>query len=97
EGEEISAPRTVTVHYVGQLPDGKRFTDTRDVGTPVTVTLASVIPGWQEGIQGMKVGGRRRIIVPPELGYGPAGINDVIPPDSTLVFEIELCGFEKTK
>ncbi len=97
EGEEIADPRTITVHYVGQLGHGQRFTDTRDVGTPVTVSLSSVIPGWKEGIQGMKVGGRRRIIVPPALGYGADGIADIIPADSTLVFEIELCGFEKTK
>ncbi|HWL07274.1 MAG TPA: family 16 glycoside hydrolase [Planctomicrobium sp.] len=95
DGDEVKNPRTVTVHYVGQLLDGKRFTDTRDAGTPITVALASVIPGWQEGIQGMKVGGRRRLIVPSTLAYGTAGIADVIPADSTLVFEIELCGFEK--
>ncbi|SFI06487.1 family 16 glycoside hydrolase [Planctomicrobium piriforme] len=95
DGDVASDAATVTVHYVGQLIDGKRFTDTRDVGAPVTVALANVIPGWQEGIQGMKVGGRRRLIVPPALGYGPQGVANLIPPDSTLVFEVELCGVKR--
>jgi len=94
DGEPVVTPRTVTVHYVGQLPDGKRFTDTRDLGAPVTVPVDNVISGWKEGIQGMKVGSRRRIIVPPSLAYGTDGIADLIPPDATLVFEVELCGFE---
>lgn len=94
-GEPVSSESTVTVHYVGQLADGKRFTDTRDVGQPVTVPLAAVIPGWKEGIRGMRVGGRRRLIVPPQLGYGADGVADLIPPDSTLVFEVELCSFEQ--
>ncbi|WP_437206400.1 family 16 glycoside hydrolase [Planctomicrobium sp. SH664] len=94
-GEEVGPQATVTVHYVGQLADGKRFSDTRDFGEPVTVPLAAVIPGWREGIGGMKVGGKRRLIVPPALGYGSAGVENLIPPDATLVFEVELCGFQR--
>jgi FKBP-type peptidyl-prolyl cis-trans isomerase len=94
EGQTANTPAQVTVHYVGQLLDGKRFTDTHDLGTPVTVPLAAVIPGWQEGLQGMKVGGRRRLIVPPALAYGAQGAGDLIPPDTTLVFEIELCDLQ---
>lgn len=93
-GEPAQQARAVTVHYVGQLSDGKRFADTRELGTPVTVNLSDVIPGWQEGIRGMRVGGRRRLIVPPSLAYGVPGVGDVIPPDSTLVFEVDLMGVE---
>lgn len=95
QGEAVPDNATVTVHYVGQLTSGKRFTDSRDVGNPVTVPLTAVIDGWKEGILGMKVGGRRRLIVPPELGYGSRGVTDLIPPNATLVFEVELCGFER--
>lgn len=97
EGESASKATNVSVHYVGQLLDGKRFTDTRDIGEPVKISLASVIPGWKEGIQGMKVGGRRRLIVPPSLGYGHSGVDNLIPPNATLVFEVELCGLESDK
>lgn len=95
EGAEVPANAIVTVHYVGQLADGKRFTDSRELGEPVTVSLDSVIDGWKEGIAGMKVGGRRRLIVPPELAYGEKGLKDVIPPDATLVFEVEVCDFKE--
>jgi FKBP-type peptidyl-prolyl cis-trans isomerase FkpA len=96
DGAPLHEGKTVTVHYVGQLTDGKRFTDTRDLGQPVTVPLDAIIPGWREGLEGMKIGGRRRLIVPPSLGYGAQGVAGVIPPDATLVFEVELCGFDRS-
>lgn len=94
-GETVPRDATVTVHYVGQLATGKRFTDSREVGEPVTVPLDAVIDGWREGILGMRVGGRRRLIVPPELGYGERGVANLIPSNATLVFEVELCGFQR--
>lgn len=94
-GEPVTDAPRVSVHYVGQLADGKRFTDTRDLGKPVTVSLEAAIDGWQEGLQGMKVGGKRRLIVPPGLAYGSRGVEDLIPPDATLVFEVELCAIER--
>lgn len=97
EGDPVPEQATVTVHYFGQLTDGKRFGDSRDLGKPVTVALKDVIPGWQEGIQGMRPGGRRRLIVPPALAYGEQGVGTVIPPDATLVFEVELCAFERSE
>ncbi|WP_437224530.1 family 16 glycoside hydrolase [Planctomicrobium sp. SH661] len=95
EGEVVGDAKSVTLHYVGQLASGKRFTDTRDVGSPVPVSLQDVIPGLQEGIQGMKLHGRRRLIVPAHLGYGTAGVAKVVPPDATLVFEVEICGISR--
>lgn len=95
DGEMISEPKNLTVHYVGQLLDGTRFGDTRDLGDPVTVPANAVIEGWKHGIEGMKVGGRRRLIVPPEMAYGSKGVSNLIPPGATLVFEVELCGFER--
>ncbi|MCA8997732.1 MAG: DUF1080 domain-containing protein [Planctomycetaceae bacterium] len=84
---------TVTVHYVGQLLDGKRFSDSRELGPPVTVGLKDAILGWEEGLRGMRPGGRRRLIVPPSLAYGSEGYEKLIPPDATLVFEVELVSF----
>jgi hypothetical protein len=95
DGDTLPEEATVTVHYVGQLADGKRFSDSRDLGEPVTVPLTAVIDGWKEGLPGMKVGGRRRLIVPPRLAYGSDGASSLIPPDATLVFEIELHGFDR--
>lgn len=92
EGEPVGEAKNVTLHYVGQLATGKRFTDTRDLGTPVQVSLRGLIPGLQEGIQGMKVGGRRRMLIPPQLAYGETGVNESIPANATLVFEVEICG-----
>lgn len=94
-GDPVPAGATVTVHYMGHLQTGKKFASSIDKGKPTTVPLKDVIPGWREGIPGMQVGGKRRLIVPSELAYGVKGFKEIIPPNSTLVYEIELLGFEK--
>ncbi|MCA9081686.1 MAG: DUF1080 domain-containing protein [Planctomycetaceae bacterium] len=87
----VAQPRdTVSLHYVGQLADGTQFTNTYKHSEPVTISLTDVIPGWREGIAGMKPGERRKLIVPPELAYGDEGVENLIPPRATLVFEVEL-------
>lgn len=84
----------VTVHYVGRLADGTTFDSSRDRGEPFGFPLdvGYVIRGWDEGVKGMRVGGVRRLTVPPELGYGAQGIAGLIPPGAVLVFEVELLG-----
>lgn len=94
EGESVAAGSQVTVHYVGHLSSGKKFASSVDKGKPATVSLKDAIPGWREGIIGMKVGGKRRLVVSPEMAYGVKGFKEVIPPNSTLVYEIELLGFQ---
>lgn len=91
-GQEAKNGDTVTVHYVGTLEDGTQFDSSRDRGEPFQVTIGTggVIAGWEEGLQGMRVGGTRKLVVPPELGYGAQAVGDVIPANSTLIFEIEL-------
>jgi peptidylprolyl isomerase len=91
-GDEAKAGQTVTVHYVGTLTDGSKFDSSRDRGQGFTFALGAgqVIRGWDEGVAGMKVGGVRKLTIPPELGYGPMGYPPVIPPNSTLLFEVEL-------
>ena len=83
---------TVKVHYTGWLEDGTKFDSSVDRDDPFSfpVDVGYVIKGWDEGVQGMKIGGKRKLIVPSDLGYGSHGAGDVIPPNSTLVFEVEL-------
>jgi FKBP-type peptidyl-prolyl cis-trans isomerase FkpA len=91
-GVEALAGKNVTVHYVGTLTDGSKFDSSRDRGQGFTFALGAgmVIRGWDQGVVGMKVGGQRKLTIPPELGYGTRGFPPVIPPNSTLVFEVEL-------
>lgn len=92
-GDQVAkAGDTVTVHYVGKLENGKQFDASRDHGGPFTFHLGQgeVIAGWDEGVAGMKVGEKRKLIVPPKLGYGEQGAGGVIPPNATLIFEVEL-------
>ena len=93
-GDEAKAGNMVTVHYTGTLIDGTKFDSSLDRGTPFTFSLGvgQVIRGWDEGVSGMKVGGKRRLTIPPDLGYGSQGAGNVIPPNATLVFEVELLG-----
>ena len=91
-GPEAVAGQTVVVHYRGTLENGKQFDASYDRGKPFTFPLGrgQVIKGWDEGVQGMKVGGKRKLVIPPELGYGTRGAGGVIPPNATLIFEVEL-------
>lgn len=93
-GEEAVAGKRVTVHYTGTLSDGSKFDSSLDRGRPFDFPLGAgrVIKGWDEGVLGMRVGGKRRLTIPPELGYGARGYPPVIPPNSTLIFEVELLG-----
>ncbi len=92
DGAEAKAGDQVSVHYTGWLSDGTQFDSSVDRGRPFSFPLAGgrVIRGWDEGVQGMKVGGRRKLTIPPQLAYGATGAGGVIPPNATLVFEIEL-------
>ncbi len=91
-GAEAAAGTQVTVHYVGTLTNGKKFDRSRDRGEGFAFQLGAgeVIQGWDQGVKGMKVGGVRKLTIPPELAYGARGFPPVIPPNSTLVFEVEL-------
>ncbi len=91
DGEQPkSTAATVSVHYTGWLIDGTKFDSSRDRGQPTSFPLNRVIPGWTEGVSSMKVGGKRWLIIPSELGYGARGAGGVIPPNAMLVFEVEL-------
>ena len=96
-GPVAKAGQTVKVHYTGWLTDGKKFDSSLDRGEPLEFKLGAgmVIKGWDEGVQGIKVGGKRKLIIPPELGYGKKGFGKEIPPDAELIFEVELLKIKK--
>jgi FKBP-type peptidyl-prolyl cis-trans isomerase len=93
-GEVAVAGKTVNVHYTGWLENGKKFDSSVDRGQPFSFPLGGgrVIKGWDEGVQGMKVGGKRKLTIQSNLGYGPQGAGGVIPPNATLIFDVELLG-----
>lgn len=93
DGASPTTGQTVTVHYIGWLANGKEFNNSRKLGRPAEFEMGEgLIKGWNEALKTMKVGGKRKIIVPPELAYGAAGRRPEIPPNETLTFEIELLG-----
>ena len=92
KGKEATPGHTVSVHYTGWLTDGKKFDSSVDRGQPFLFQLGAgqVIQGWDKGVAGMKVGGKRKLKISPELGYGAQGAPPVIPPNATLIFDVEL-------
>jgi FKBP-type peptidyl-prolyl cis-trans isomerase len=94
DGEEAKSGQVVNVHYTGWLENGTKFDSSLDRKQPFSFKLGAgqVIQGWDQGVAGMKVGGRRKLIIPPGLGYGGQSVGGVIPANSTLIFEVELLG-----
>lgn len=95
-GNPVKTGDTVSVHYTGYLEDGTKFDSSLERGAPFEFTVGQgrVIKGWEEGLLGMQVGGKRSLLIPPDLGYGPQGYPPVIPPNATLRFEIELVAIQ---
>lgn len=93
-GAEAVAGKEISVHYTGTLTNGTKFDSSKDRGTPFEFTLGAgqVIQGWDQGFTGMKVGGKRKLVIPPSMGYGAQGAGGAIPPNATLIFEVELLG-----
>jgi peptidylprolyl isomerase len=94
DGPTPQMGQTVTVHYIGRLESGKEFNNSYTGGQPIDFRLGEVIPGWNEGLSTMKVGGKRKLFIPSDLAYGPRGRPPTIPPNSNLIFEIELLGIK---
>ena len=94
--QEVVGGDYVLMHYVGFLENGEKFDSSYDRGTPfkTRIGVGNVIEGWDMGVPGMRVGGKRKLIIPAVLGYGQAGAGDKIPPNATLIFEVELLGIE---
>lgn len=94
DGDTAAAGQTVTVHYTGYLTNGTKFDSSKDRNSPFEFSLGAgqVIRGWDEGVAGMNVGGSRKLTIPPDLGYGAQGAGGVIPPNATLIFDVELLG-----
>lgn len=92
DGDSAAAGNQVEVHYTGWLENGNKFDSSKDRNDPFRFKLGAgqVIRGWDEGVEGMKVGGTRRLTIPSQLGYGARGAGGVIPPNATLIFEVEL-------
>lgn len=92
EGDEATAGKMVTVHYTGWLENGQKFDSSLDRNDPFRFKLGAgqVIRGWDEGVAGMKIGGKRKLTIPANLGYGSRGAGGVIPPNATLIFDVEL-------
>jgi peptidylprolyl isomerase len=95
-GREAQSGDHIKANYIGTLMNGKKFDSSYDSGKPLETQLGTggVIKGWDQGIPGMKVGGKRKLVIPPELGYGPEGSEPNIPPNAGLIFEVELLSVE---